>query len=69
MAELTTKKRQSLRTGQFALPGVRKYPVHDRSHAANAKARSTQMFKAGKLSKSSKDKVHARANAVLKRTK
>ena len=69
MAVLTTKKRKSLRTGQFALPGVRKYPVHDRSHAANAKARSTQQYKKGNLSRSQMEKIHARANAVLKRKK
>lgn len=66
MAELTAKKRKSLRRSQFALPGRRAYPVHDCSHAANAKARATQMFKRGKLSKTARDKVFARANAKLK---
>lgn len=66
MAELTTKKRSSLRKQQFAMPGQRKYPVHDKSHAANAKARATQMYKKGKLSRSAMEKIHARANAVLK---
>ena len=66
MAVLKAKKRNSLRAGQFAMPKQRKYPIHDCSHAANAKARSTQMFKRGRLSSSQKDKIHARANAKLR---
>lgn len=66
MAVLTSRKRKSLRKSQFALPGQRKYPIPDCSHAANAKARATQMFKRGKLSKAAKDRIFARANAKLR---
>lgn len=38
MAKLTTKKRNSLPTKDFAVPG-RKYPVNDKSHARNALSR------------------------------
>jgi len=69
MARLKSKRRRKLKKSQFALPGSRKYPVHDRAHAANAKARATQMYKRGKISKSTRDKIHARANKVLKRKK
>jgi hypothetical protein len=41
----------------------------DRSHAANAKARSTQAVKAGRMSSSTKGKIDAKANRVLKRVK
>jgi len=41
MAELTTKGRNALATGSFALPG-RRYPIPDRSHGANALARVAQ---------------------------
>lgn len=41
MAKLTTKARKKIPTGQFALPG-RRYPIEDKSHAANAKARVSQ---------------------------
>jgi hypothetical protein len=68
MAQLNSKKRKRLKKSQFALPG-RRYPVHDRAHAANAKARATQQYRKGKISKSTRDKVHARANKVLKRKK
>lgn len=68
MARLTAKRRRRLRRSQFAGPG-RSYPVHDRSHAANAKARATQQYRKGRISKSQRDRIHARANRVLRRGK
>jgi hypothetical protein len=65
MAKLTTKRRKKLRKSQFGLPGSRKYPMHDRAHAANAKARATQMYKRGKISASTKNKIHAKANRKI----
>lgn len=65
MAKLTSKQRKALPASAFAGPG-RSYPVNDRSHAANAKARASQMAKAGKLSPSAKARIDARANRVLK---
>jgi hypothetical protein len=41
----------------------------DRSHAANAKARATQMVKKGKLSKSSEAKIDRKADRVLAKGK
>lgn len=38
MAKLTAKKRNSLKKETFGMPGERKYPMPDKSHAANAKA-------------------------------
>lgn len=65
MAELSTKKRNKLPKKEFGLPGERKYPMPDKAHAKNAKARATQMVKKGKLSASSKAKIDAKANKVL----
>ena len=65
MAKLTAKGRKGLRSSTFGLPGQRKYPMPDKSHAANAKARATQMVKKGKLSGSSAAKIRAKANRVL----
>lgn len=65
MAKLTPKKRKSIPKSEFGLPGKRKYPMPDKSHAANAKARASQMVKKGKLSKSSEKKIDAKANKVL----
>lgn len=68
MADLTTKARNKLSTSQFA--GLdRSYPVNDRSHAANAKARASQAVKAGRMSKSEEAKINAKANKVLARKK
>ena len=41
MAKLTAQARNALSGTSFALPG-RRYPIQDRSHAANAKARVSQ---------------------------
>ena len=65
MPKLTTKQRKDLPKSKFAGPG-RSYPVEDKAHAANAKARATQMEKAGKLSPSAKAKIDAKANKILK---
>ena len=41
-AVLTTKKRDAIKSGAFAVPGKRKLPIHDCSHARNAAARLNQ---------------------------
>ena len=69
MADLTTKVRKKIPKKEFGLPGEKKYPMPDRAHAANAKARATQMVNAGKLSESSKSKIDAKANKILKKKK
>lgn len=65
MAKLTAKQRNKLPKSDFGLPGSGKYPMPDKAHAANAKARATQMVKKGKLSSASKAKIDAKANRVL----
>jgi hypothetical protein len=66
MSKLSTKKRNSLPDSAFAGPD-RSYPITDKAHAANAKARATQQYGAGNLSESARDKIKARANAMLDR--
>jgi hypothetical protein len=65
VAELKAKTRNKLPKSEFGMPGERKYPMPDKSHARNAKARASQMEKAGKLSESSKAKIDAKADRVL----
>ena len=65
MAKLTGRSRNALADRVFGLPGQRKYPMPDRAHAANAKARATQQVKAGNLSSSSAAKIRAKANRIL----
>jgi len=67
MAKLSTKSRNKLAKSEFGMPGSRSYPMPDKAHAANAKARASQMVKAGKLSPSSKAKIDAKANKMLKK--
>lgn len=64
MAKLTSKGRNALPTKDFAGPG-RSYPVPDKAHAANAKARATQAVEAGRMSPSEKSKIDIKANRVL----
>ena len=66
MAKLTTKERNKIPSKDFAEPKERKYPMEDRSHAANAKARAQQQYNKGNLSKSELNKIDAKANKKLK---
>jgi hypothetical protein len=69
MAKLTADKRKKIPKSEFGLPGERKYPMENKAHAANAKARATQMVAKGKLSASSKEKIDAKANKILGKSK
>jgi hypothetical protein len=64
MAKLSSSARKKLPDSKFAGPN-RSYPVNDRSHAANAKARASQAVKAGRMSKSTEARIDAKANRVL----
>lgn len=64
MTKLTARARKALPKAAFA-GADRSYPIPDRAHAANAKARATQMVKAGKLSPGAAAKIRARANRKL----
>jgi hypothetical protein len=69
MAVLTAKQRNDLPASKFGIkpkdgqPG--KYPMPDKSHAANAKARASQQEAKGKLSPEQAAKIMHGADAVL----
>jgi hypothetical protein len=65
VSKLTAKDRKAIPKSEFGLPGSRKYPVPDKSHAANAKARATQQVNKGNLSEAAAAKIRAKANKVL----
>lgn len=69
MTKLTTAKRKKIPKKEFGMPDEKKYPMPDKSHAANAKARATQMVKKGKISESEAAKIKAKANKVLGKKK
>lgn len=65
MAKLNASTRNNLPASKFGEPGSRKYPMPDKSHAANAKARATQMVEKGKLSAGAAARIRAKANRIL----
>lgn len=65
MAELDAADRKAIPKKEFGLPGEKKYPMPDRSHAGNAKARAKQMLKRGVISEGQYSKIVAKANKVL----
>ncbi len=69
MAKLTTVARKKIPKSEFGLPGEHKYPMENAAHAKNAKARATQMVNKGKLSESSKERIDAKANKILGKSK
>lgn len=66
MAKLKSATRSALPKSDFGLPGSRKYPMPDKAHAANAKARASEMEHKGKISKATEKKIDEKANRKLK---
>jgi hypothetical protein len=65
MAELSSEKRDKLPDKAFAEPEKRAYPIEDKAHARNAKARASQAVKAGRMSKAEEKRIDKKADAVL----
>jgi hypothetical protein len=65
MAELSTKKRNAEPKSDFGLPDERKYPMPDKAHARNAKARASQQVKKGNLTAAEKKKIDNKADKIL----
>ena len=68
MAELTTKKRNKLKKSSFGLPEDKKYPMPDKAHASNAKARARQQLDKGNLSYDEYKQIVKKANKKLRET-
>lgn len=64
MATLTTAARKKLPAKDFAGPG-RSYPVEDKGHARDAKARASEMERKGAISKSGEKRIDAKADKKL----
>ena len=69
MAKLSSGARKRLPKSDFGLPGSKRYPMPDKSHAANAKARASHAVNAGRMSKSTEAKIDAKANRKLGKKK
>jgi len=67
--KLTMDKRAKLSKSEFAEPGERKYPVENKAHAKNAKARASAEFNKGKMSNGTLEKIDRAADKELKKGK
>ena len=67
MSKLTETSRDKLPAKDFAEPEKRAYPIEDKAHARNAKARASQAVKAGRMPKAEEAKIDKKADAVLKK--
>ncbi len=67
MSELTAKKREKIPNSTFGLPDERKYPMPDKSHARNAKARAAQQEEKGNLTQAEERKIDRKADRILGR--
>ena len=67
MTKLTTEKREKLPAKDFAGKD-RTYPIEDRAHAANAKARARQQLDQGHLTKAEYEAIVRKADAELAAT-
>lgn len=65
MAQLSDKKRDAEPKSDFGLPEERKYPMPDKSHARNAKARASQQKTKGNLTAAEKTKIDKKADRIL----
>jgi len=75
MADLSADKREDLPAKDFGLPEKARtkdakkesgnYPMPDKAHARNAKARAAQQLKAGNLSKDEKERIDRKADKKL----
>lgn len=65
MGTLTTKSRKGLPSSEFGLPATRGYPMENKSHAANAKARASEEFRKGNLTSAQKESIDSKADKIL----
>jgi hypothetical protein len=74
MAKLSYKARKKLSKKTFAIPSKKNksnpagkggYPMPDKAHARNAKARASAEYKKGRMSKREFDRINAMADHML----
>ena len=65
MATLSEKQRDKLPDSKFGLPEEHKYPMPDKSHARNAKARASQAQNAGRITAAEEREIDRKADKIL----
>ena len=68
MAKLNAKARKALPKADFAGPN-RSYPIPDANHARAAIVDAARAVKAGRMSKATEQRIDAKADAVLNRSR
>ena len=66
MSKLDTADRKKIPAKDFAEREKRAYPIENKAHARNAKARASQAVKAGRMSKAEENRIDKKADHVLK---
>ena len=66
MAELSTEARKKIPKSKFAEPEKKAYPIEDKVHSRNAKARASQAVNPGRMSKTEEARIDRKADALLK---
>jgi hypothetical protein len=67
MAKLTERQRDKLPDSAFGLPEERTYPMPDKAHARNAKARAAQQEERGTITAAEERKIDRKADRILDR--
>lgn len=65
MTILTSSDRDHLSSTVFGLPKERKYPMPDKAHARDAKARASEEYHKGRITKAQRDEIFKHADHVL----
>ncbi|HKD05912.1 MAG TPA: hypothetical protein VKB79_08420 [Bryobacteraceae bacterium] len=65
MSKLNAAKENSEPKSDFGLPEQRKYPMPDKAHARNAKARASQQRRRGRLNAAEEKKIDKKADRIL----
>ena len=68
MPKLDAADRKKIPAKDFAEPEKRAYPIEDKAHARNAKARASQAVKAGRMSKAEEAEIDKKADRVLRKS-
>jgi hypothetical protein len=64
---LDAEARAQLPASEFAEPEKKAYPIEDKAHARNAKARASQAVKAGRIDQAEANRIDRKADTVLKK--
>jgi hypothetical protein len=67
MSVLSAAARKKIPSAKLGEPGKRAYPMPDREHAANAKARAKQQLHKGRLDRQTYEHIVRMADSILAR--